>query len=87
MASMVIRNIPDEAFERFKKRAKAQGKSAEQMAREAIIEAGEISREEAWVAIDEIRAQSKPISGQEVVDRIRWDRDHNLGRSYPGIEE
>ena len=36
MASMVVRNIPDDVFERFKPQARAEGKSAEQLAREAI---------------------------------------------------
>ena len=38
MASIVIRNIPDDVLKRFRERAKADGKSAEQLAREAIAE-------------------------------------------------
>jgi plasmid stability protein len=87
MASMVIRNIPDDVFERFKARAKAKDKSAEQMAREVITKEAGMTREEAWAEIDAIRARSKPVSGQEMIDQIRWDRDHNLGKTYPGIDE
>jgi hypothetical protein len=37
--------------------------------------------------MDAIRASSKPISGQQIIDEIRWDRDHNLGKSYPGFDD
>lgn len=65
---MVIRNIPDDVLERFRERAKADGKSAEQLAREAIAEKAKATREEAWAAIDAIRAKSKPI------DMETWNR-------------
>ena len=61
MASMVIRNIPDDVLERFKQRAKANGKSAEQLAREVIAEKGMPDRAELIRRIDEIRASSKTI--------------------------
>lgn len=61
MGSMVIRNIPDDVLKRFKDRAKADGKSAEQLAREAITEKAKISREEAWARIDAIRATIAPV--------------------------
>jgi predicted nucleic acid-binding protein/plasmid stability protein len=48
MASMVIRNIPDDVLKRFKERAKTDGKSAEHLAREAIAEKAQPSREDAW---------------------------------------
>jgi len=35
---MVVRNIPDDVLQCFKEQAKADGKSAEQLAREAIAE-------------------------------------------------
>jgi plasmid stability protein len=68
MGSMVIRNIPDDVLERFRERAKADGKSAEQLAREAIAEKAKATREETWAAIDAIRAKSKPI------DMETWNR-------------
>ncbi|MDP3897106.1 MAG: hypothetical protein Q8Q62_10565 [Mesorhizobium sp.] len=48
-------------LERFKQRAKADGKSAEQLAREVIAEKGMPSREELIRRIDEIRQSAKPI--------------------------
>ena len=87
MASMVIRNIPDDVMERFKARAKAAGKSAEQLAREAIAEKGEGSRAELIRRIDEIRAMSKPASGIAINDEIRRDRDSNLGKDYAGLDD
>ena len=87
MGSMVIRNIPDEIVERFKARAKANGQSAEQLARDVITREAGMTSEEAWAAIDAIRERSGQVSGQQIIDQIRWDRDHNLGRSYPGIDE
>lgn len=68
MASMVIRNLPDDVLERFKARAKAKGVSTEQLAREVISEKAGMTREEAWAEIDAIRAKSKPI------DRETWEK-------------
>ena len=79
MASMVIRNIPDDVFERFKARAKAKDKSAEQMAREVITKEAGMTREEAWAVMDEIRASSKPIdmeTWQRLWDEARDERDN-----------
>jgi plasmid stability protein len=87
MGSLIIRNLPDKVVEGFKARAKAKGKSTEQYARDIITREAEMTTEEVWAAIDAIRASSKRVSGQQIVDEIRWDRDHNLGRSYPGIDE
>ena len=87
MASMVIRNIPDEAVRDFKAKAKAHGKSTEQMARELIVREAGMSSDEAWAALDRIREHSKPVSGQQIIDQIRWDRENNLGRKIPGIDE
>ncbi|MFH1793946.1 MAG: hypothetical protein ABIK36_02040 [Pseudomonadota bacterium] len=80
MASMVIRNIPDDVMERFKARAKAAGKSAEQLAREAIVEKGKSSREEAWARIDALRAQTKRIDDVDLVEEIRREREERTNR-------
>lgn len=87
MASMVIRNIPDDVMERFKARAKEAGKSAEQLAREAIAEKGVVSREDLIRRMDEIRAMSKRASGIAINDEIRHDRDNNLGKDYPDLDD
>ncbi|MBX3577865.1 MAG: hypothetical protein KF723_11695 [Rhizobiaceae bacterium] len=61
MASMVVRNIPEDVFERLKTRAKREGKSAVQLAREALADKARPSREEIIAESDRIRAMSKPI--------------------------
>ena len=78
MASMVIRNIPDEVIERFKARAKAKGQSAEQMARDVLTREAGMTREEAWTEIDAIRARSKPVdleTALRMMEEARVERD------------
>jgi plasmid stability protein len=86
MGSMVIRNIPDDVLARLKENARIAGKSTEQLAREALAEKAKPSREEIIRRMDEIRAMSKPVSGQQIIDEIRWDRDHNLGKDISGLD-
>jgi plasmid stability protein len=85
MASMLIRNLPDDVLERFKARASADGKSAEQLAREAITEKARPPREEIIRQIDAIRARSKDVD-METARRLwtehvkeRDDRPFNPG--------
>lgn len=87
MGSMVIRNIPDDVLSRLKDRAKAEGKSAEQLGREALAEKARPSLQELLDEMDAIRAASKPVSGKAINDEIRRDRDHGLGRNHPGLGE
>lgn len=82
MASMVIRNIPDDVMDRFKARAKAAGKSTEQLAREAIAEKGDDSRTEAWARIDEIRARTKPVDLETTLRIMQEARDERDARPY-----
>jgi plasmid stability protein len=84
---MVVRNIPDDVLQCFKEQAKADGKSAEQLAREAIAEKAKPSREEVIRRIDAIRARSKQTSGREINESIRHDRDHDLGREIPSVND
>ena len=78
MASMVVRNIPDDVLQRFKERAKADGKSAEQLAREAIAEKAKPSREEIVRRMAEIRSRSKPVdleTALRFMEETRQERD------------
>lgn len=78
MASMVIRNIPDDVMKRFKERARADGKSAEQLAREAITEKAKPSREEVIRRMDEMRSQAKPVdmeTARRLWEEHRQERD------------
>jgi plasmid stability protein len=61
MGSMVIRNIPEDVLTRLKDRAKAEGKSAEQLAREALSEKAKPSRAQIMRDAARIRAMSPPV--------------------------
>jgi len=37
--------------------------------------------------IDAIRARSKQTSGREINESIRHDRDHDLGREIPSVND
>lgn len=87
MGQMLVRKLDNTILERIKAKAKADGKSAEQIAREALAAAFKPDREELIRRMDEIRSRSKPSSGQQIIDEIRWDRDHNLGKYYPGLDD
>ena len=80
MAQMLVRNIDDEVAARFKARAKAEGKSAEQVLRELIDRYAARSVEERLAALDAIRATTicKPVV--DPVSIIRQDRDTGHGR-------
>jgi plasmid stability protein len=88
MASMVIRNIPDDVMDRFKARAKAAGKSTEQLAREAIAEKGAVSREELFREADRIRAMSKPVNIATALRIMQEARDERDARPYlPDLDD
>lgn len=88
MASMVIRNIPDDVLERFKQQARIEGKSAEQLAREALAEKAKPSREEIIRRMDEIRSRSQPVdleTALRIMEEARAERD---ARPYiPGLDD
>ena len=75
MGQMVVRNIPDDVMERFKKAAKNAGISAEQLARNAIEEKAELDREQMMEKMDELRKMTKPWPDFDIVEEIRKDRD------------
>lgn len=81
MASIVVRNIPDDVLKRFRERARADGKSAEQLAREAIIEKARPSREELLRQMDELRARVKPVD-LETARRL-WQEHRQERDSHP----
>lgn len=88
MASMVIRNIPDDVIERLKEQAKAEGKSAEQLGREALAEKARPSRAEVIRRIDAIRAMSKPVDLEttlRIMEEARAERDARP--NVPGLED
>ena len=77
MGQMVIRNIPDDVMRRFKLAAKKAGKSAEQLAREALAEKADNEREELMLHMDKLRAMTTANPEIDIVAEIRKDRDRN----------
>lgn len=78
MAQMLVRNIDDAVAERFKARAKAEGKSAEQVLRELIADYGRDRKAEALARLAELRETIGPVT-LDPVAIIREDRDSDHG--------
>jgi post-segregation antitoxin (ccd killing protein) len=57
-------------------KAKAEGKSVSEIAREALIAAAKPSKEEAWAEIDRIRATIGKSTGDSTADIREW-RDND----------
>ncbi|MBB3929065.1 plasmid stability protein [Kaistia hirudinis] len=79
MAQMLVRNIDDDIAERFKAKAKAEGKSAEQAMRDLIEGYAADGKAEALARLDAIRKRVGPIT-LDPVAIIREDRDTDHGR-------
>ena len=74
MADILIRNLDNEIARRLKEKAKANGASVNETAREAIKAYVKPSKEEAWAAADAIRKKIGKVTGDSTKD-IREDRD------------
>jgi plasmid stability protein len=79
MAQMIVRNIDEGVAERFKAKAKAQGKSAEQFLRDIMAEEVKPTREELFRTLDEIRGGTAGKAVIDPVSSIRQDRDRGHG--------
>jgi len=77
MAQMLVRNIDDEVAARFKARAKAEGKSAEQVLRELIADYSD-RKAAALARLAELREKIGPVT-LDPVALIREDRDSDHG--------
>lgn len=74
MVDILVRNVDGATAAQLKKKAKAAGKSVNDIAREALRAAAKPSKEEVWAAIDRIREKIGKVSGDSTAD-IREDRD------------
>ena len=74
MGDLLIRNVAEATKAALKKKAKAAGKSVNDLAREALDAAARPSKEEAWAEIDRIRKKIGKVSLDSTAD-IREDRD------------
>ncbi len=76
MAQMLVRNIDDAVAERFNARARAEGKSAEQVLRELIASYGSDRKTEALATLDRLREKLGPAT-LDPVAIIREYRDND----------
>jgi len=75
MVDILVRNVDERTARRLKEKAKAKGASLNETAREALTAFVKPSKEEAWAAVDRIRAKIGKVSGDSTAD-IREDRDN-----------
>jgi FtsZ-binding cell division protein ZapB len=76
MPDLLVRDIDPELYERMKKAAEAQRKSLAQTAREALADKFAATKEDAWAAVDRIRAKIGKVSSDST-RLIREDRDND----------
>ena len=78
MGDFLVRNVDDTTLAQLKTKAKAQGKSMNDVARDALRAAARPSKEEVWAESDRIRAKIHARVGHDLPDStadIREDRD------------
>jgi plasmid stability protein len=83
MVDILVRNVADATAARLKQKAKAAGKSVNDIAREALDSAASPSKQEVWAEADRIRAKIRARVGHELPDStpgIREDRDKRGSR-------
>lgn len=76
MPDLLLRKIDPKDYERLRRRAKAEGKSLGQTARELLLSQLKPTKEEIWSEIDRIREKIGPVSRDSTAD-IRADRDND----------
>jgi plasmid stability protein len=78
MLDILVRNVAGATAARLKEKAKAAGKSVNDIAREALDSAARPSKQEVWAEADRIRAKIRARVGHDLPDStpdIREDRD------------
>jgi plasmid stability protein len=75
MANFLIRNLDEDIARRLKEKAKANGVSVNETARQLITQGLKPSKEEAWAAADAIRKKIGQVTGDST-DIIREWRDN-----------
>lgn len=79
MGQVLVRKLEDEVIQRLKSKAKAQGQSLEEFARQTLRQAAQPAREEVWAEIDRIRSENPP-SDFDSTAYIREMRDRGWPR-------
>jgi plasmid stability protein len=75
MAQFLVRDIDEAVSRRFVERARREGKSAEELARELITRHANETRERAARRLEEIRLSTVGTTTIDPVELIRADRD------------
>jgi len=76
MGNILVRNIADDTKASLKKKAKAAGKSLNDIASEALEAAAKPSRAEIWAEINRFRERIAPVSGDSTLIIREW-RDND----------
>jgi plasmid stability protein len=80
MVDILVRNVDDATAALLKRKAKAAGKSVNDIAREALRAAVRPNKEEVWAEIDRFRERIHARVGRDLSDStadIRKDRDND----------
>jgi plasmid stability protein len=76
MVDILVRNVDEATAVQLKKKAKAAGKSVNDIARDALRDAAKPSKEEAWAAVDRIRKKIGKVTGDSTRIIREW-RDND----------
>jgi len=80
MGDLLVRNVTDATKAALKKKAKAAGKSVNDLARAALDAAAQPSKKEIWAEADRLRERIRKRLGHDLSDStpdIRADRDND----------
>lgn len=72
MVDILVRNVDEDTARRLKEKAKVQGASVSETAREALKAAVKPSKEEAWAAADAFRKKIGKVSGDSTQIIREW---------------
>jgi plasmid stability protein len=72
MVDILVRNVDDATAAQLKKKAKAEGKSVNDIARAALMAAAKPDKDAIWAEIDRIRAKIGKVSGDSTADIRAW---------------
>ena len=76
MANILVRDVDQATADRLKKKAKAEGKSVNDIAREALNAAAKQSKDELWAEADRLRKKIGKVSGDSTQIIREW-RDND----------
>lgn len=76
MVDILVRNVDQATADRLKEKAKAEGKSVSDIAREALNAAAKPGKEEIWAEADRLRKKIGKVTGDSTADIRAW-RDND----------